>query len=257
MIEFTIVYDNNPYDPALTTAWGFACLVERPDLTLLFDTGGDGPTLLHNMEVLDKDPASVELIMLSHEHGDHTGGLARILQASARTSEDPAGHTRTSPEVIVPATFAPTFKAQIRDRATLVEVTDPLNIHPGLWSTGEVKGAVPEQAAAIRTAEGWVVVTGCAHPGVEVMVQRALEATGGPIALVVGGFHLRSAGTKRIQETLEALQALDVAAVAPTHCTGDKARAIFADAYGDAYYKVGAGFTLQFDMQPTQKEMQP
>jgi metal-dependent hydrolase (beta-lactamase superfamily II) len=43
---------------------------------------------------------------------------------------------------------------------------------------------------------------------------------------------------------------MDVAAVAPTHCTGDKARAMFAEAYGDAYYEAGAGFTLQLETQP-------
>ena len=254
MITFTIIYDNNAYDPALTPQWGFACLIERADLTLLFDTGGDGPTLLANMAALDKDPADVDLIMLSHEHGDHTGGLARLLETSAQADSQPTHHPQPreghTAEVVVPTVFASSFKAQIRERTSLVEVSEPLNVRPGLWSTGEVKGPVTEQAAVVQTRAGWVLVTGCAHPGVEVMTARALEITGGPIALVVGGYHLRSAGTSRIEETIEALQGMDVAAVAPTHCTGDKARAMFAEAYGDAYYEAGAGFTLQFEAQP-------
>lgn len=254
MIQMTVVYDNIPYDPALTTGWGFACLIERPDLTLLFDTGGDGPTLLDNMQALDKDPVSVDLVMLSHEHGDHTGGLSRLLEVSAQTGAQPANQTHPfesrTPEVVVPTVFATSVKDQIRERTTLVEVSDPLNVRPGIWSTGQVKGSVTEQAAAIRTTDGWIVVTGCAHPGVELMTERALEVTGGPIALVIGGYHLRSASTKRIQQTIEALQAMDVAAVGPTHCTGDKARAMFAEAYGDTYYDVGAGFTLEFEYQP-------
>jgi 7,8-dihydropterin-6-yl-methyl-4-(beta-D-ribofuranosyl)aminobenzene 5'-phosphate synthase len=250
MITLTIVYDNNPHDPALTTGWGFACFIERPDLTLLFDTGGDGPILLSNMKALGKDPAAIDLIMLSHEHGDHTGGLARLLETSVETTEAASPGDVSATEVIIPATFAEAVKAQIRERTTLVEITGPLNIRPDLWSTGEVKGKVPEQAAALRTAEGWVVVTGCAHPGVEVMTEHALDATGGPIALIIGGYHLGNASASRIEETIEALQAMGVAAVAPTHCTGDKARAMFADAYGDAYYEAGAGFRIQFDMQP-------
>jgi 7,8-dihydropterin-6-yl-methyl-4-(beta-D-ribofuranosyl)aminobenzene 5'-phosphate synthase len=85
---------------------------------------------------------------------------------------------------------------------------------------------------------------------VEAMTQRVLEVTGGPIAMVIGGYHLRDAGTRRIQQTIEALQEMNVAAVGPTHCTGDKARAMFAEAYGDDYYEVGAGFTVTFDYQP-------
>jgi 7,8-dihydropterin-6-yl-methyl-4-(beta-D-ribofuranosyl)aminobenzene 5'-phosphate synthase len=254
MITFTIIYDNNAHDPALTPQWGFACLIERADLTLLFDTGGNGSTLMANMAALDKDPADVDLIMLSHEHGDHTGGLARFLETSAQADAQPADPPRPReghiPEVVVPTVFASSFKAQIRERTSLVEVSEPLNVRPGLWSTGEVKGPVAEQAAVVQTRKGWVVVTGCAHPGVEAITARALEVTGGPIALVVGGYHLHNAGTSRIAETIEALRGMDVAAVAPTHCTGDKARAMFAEAYGDAYYEAGAGFTLQLETQP-------
>jgi 7,8-dihydropterin-6-yl-methyl-4-(beta-D-ribofuranosyl)aminobenzene 5'-phosphate synthase len=68
--------------------------------------------------------------------------------------------------------------------------------------------------------------------------------------LVVGGYHLRSASTQRIERTIEALTAMDVGAVGPTHCTGDKARAMFAEAYGDDYHEVGVGYTLEFEYQP-------
>jgi metal-dependent hydrolase (beta-lactamase superfamily II) len=48
-VTFTVVYDNNPYAPGLRAAWGFACWVQTPGGALLFDTGGDGPTLLGNL----------------------------------------------------------------------------------------------------------------------------------------------------------------------------------------------------------------
>ena len=38
-VTFTVVYDNDSQDPALQTAWGFACLVETGEATVLFDTG--------------------------------------------------------------------------------------------------------------------------------------------------------------------------------------------------------------------------
>ena len=42
MTTITVLYDNLAYEPRLQTDWGFACLVEGPGLTLLFDTGGKG-----------------------------------------------------------------------------------------------------------------------------------------------------------------------------------------------------------------------
>ena len=55
-ITLTIVYDNNAFDTRLKTAWGFACLVEMDQTIVLFDAGGDGPTLLGNMAALGIDP---------------------------------------------------------------------------------------------------------------------------------------------------------------------------------------------------------
>jgi 7,8-dihydropterin-6-yl-methyl-4-(beta-D-ribofuranosyl)aminobenzene 5'-phosphate synthase len=77
-LTITIVYDNNEYDERLKTAWGFSCLVERGELSLLFDTGGDAPTLLSNMEVLELDPRDIDTVVLSHIHSDHVGGLGGI-----------------------------------------------------------------------------------------------------------------------------------------------------------------------------------
>ena len=58
--ELIIVYDNNPFDSRLKTAWGFSCLVKLPQTTILFDTGGDSSTLLYNMSRLRVDPGEVE-----------------------------------------------------------------------------------------------------------------------------------------------------------------------------------------------------
>ena len=80
----TIVYDNNRFDPRLRTAWGFSCVVRGLEKTILFDTGGDGRTLLGNMTQLGIEPAEVDIVVLSHIHGDHTGGLERFLEKNPR-----------------------------------------------------------------------------------------------------------------------------------------------------------------------------
>jgi 7,8-dihydropterin-6-yl-methyl-4-(beta-D-ribofuranosyl)aminobenzene 5'-phosphate synthase len=79
-ITVTILYDNHPFDKRLKTNWGFSALVQNKDQTLLFDTGGDSPTLLINMGVLGIDPLRIETIVFSHAHGDHTGGLEGLFR---------------------------------------------------------------------------------------------------------------------------------------------------------------------------------
>jgi glyoxylase-like metal-dependent hydrolase (beta-lactamase superfamily II) len=84
-MKVTIVYDNCPARPGLKTGWGFSCLIEvSGEAPLLFDTGADGATLLYNMACLHIDPQGIGIIVLSHAHGDHTGGLAGILEKNKR-----------------------------------------------------------------------------------------------------------------------------------------------------------------------------
>ena len=140
-VMFVIVYDNNEYDPALQTGWGFACWIETGAGIILFDTGGDSPTLLGNMAQLGIDPQAIDVVVLSHIHGDHTGGLMGLLDTGAR------------PVVYVPAAFPTSFKEAVRARTELVEVTEPVEVLPDIYATGAVSGStIAEQALAVDVA---------------------------------------------------------------------------------------------------------
>ena len=225
-MKIIIVYDNRTLDPNLTSGWGFACLVGDD---LLFDTGGDGRTLLSNMAQMGIDPAGIRTVVLSHAHGDHTGGLGALLGTGVR------------PTVYVPRSFPAHFKADVRSLTTLVEVREPMKIRPGIHTTGEVGSRLVEQALAVETDEGLVVITGCAHPGIVEMVRRAKNVVGGEIYLVVGGFHLGGTSASRIREISSEFRQLGVQKLAPCHCTGDQAMRIFAAEFGDNYVRCGVG----------------
>ena len=79
-LKLTIVYDNNPYREGLETRWGFSCLVEGLERTILFDVGGEGAVLLRNMAKLEIDPNTIDVVILSHIHYDHIGGLSEFLE---------------------------------------------------------------------------------------------------------------------------------------------------------------------------------
>jgi len=73
-------YNNVPFDHRLKPAWGFSCLIQGVGKTILFDTGGSGSRLTANMERLGLDPGAIEIVFVSHDHADHTGGLKDILE---------------------------------------------------------------------------------------------------------------------------------------------------------------------------------
>ncbi len=232
-ITLTILYDNQVSATGLNPAWGFACLVERNDVTLLFDTGGNGELLLANMAALGKDPRDVDVVVLSHPHDDHIGGLSALLAT---------GVTLT---VYLPHTFPTDFKHSVGEQAEVIEVREPGEILHGITTTGPVRGPVTEIALAVRTGQGDLLLTGCAHPGVARMVQAANDS-GARVATVIGGYHLSSASHAQIQDAVSGLLELEVRQVAPTHCSGQKARAAFATAFPEGYLDVGVGTVLTF-----------
>jgi 7,8-dihydropterin-6-yl-methyl-4-(beta-D-ribofuranosyl)aminobenzene 5'-phosphate synthase len=148
----------------------------------------------------------------------------------------------------------------------------PTRLAPGCWTTGpvprrsfEAAGTPPGRAYRESTAfprdrieddqslvlhvagKGLVVVAGCAHAGI-VNTVRAAQAISGVerVWAVLGGFHLAPASADEIQQTVDALRALDPALVAPSHCTGFEAIRQFAARMPEAFVVGAVGTTYQF-----------
>jgi 7,8-dihydropterin-6-yl-methyl-4-(beta-D-ribofuranosyl)aminobenzene 5'-phosphate synthase len=226
----TIIYDNNRYDSRLTTDWGFSCMVKSPQKTILFDTGGDGVILLHNMAKLEIDPKEIDVVVLSHIHGDHVGGLASFLERNSDVT------------VYIPISFPQNLKDEVTNTgAKLEEVDKARELFDGTFTTGELDGGIKEQSLVFRTQNGLVVITGCAHPGIVNIVERAKEISEGNVYLLMGGFHLAGASSSQVNHIAEDLLQLGVERMAPCHCSGEVARKIFKDYFGENYFDSGVG----------------
>jgi len=77
--KFTILYDNYEYHKEAKSDWGFSCLIESNNKTILFDTGAKEDILKHNVEKFNVDLTKIDFVVISHEHWDHFGGLKYIL----------------------------------------------------------------------------------------------------------------------------------------------------------------------------------
>jgi len=144
----------------------------------------------------------------------------------------------------MPASFSGAIRDPVAALTTVVDVTDPIEIVPGIFTTGELGSDIIEQALVVRTDQGNIVIAGCSHPGIAGMVRQAQEVAGEDIALVMGGFHLFNTAPGEIESLISEFWDLGVQQVAPSHCTGERAIAMFADAYGDDSLPVGAGFVI-------------
>ncbi len=190
-MKISIVYDNEA-EEGLIKDWGFSCLIGD---RILFDTGASQHKLLQNMEKMKVDLDAIDTIILSHEHSDHTGGI--------KIAEYTQGV-----KVFIPHSFSRRKKAsleQIRG-VELIEVTDTVELLPGIMSTGEL-GSIAEQSLMVDTVDGIVVVTGCSHPGLDVILGHASKW--GELYGVIGGFH----GFEKFEVLA------DLKLIVPCHCT--------------------------------------
>jgi 7,8-dihydropterin-6-yl-methyl-4-(beta-D-ribofuranosyl)aminobenzene 5'-phosphate synthase len=235
-LDLTILYDNNPYNKELETKWGFSCLVEGLEKTILFDVGGDGTVLLENMKKLNIKPEKVDVVVLSHIHHDHIGSLPDFLEQNSHVN------------IYIPHSFPQSIKEKTKKTgAKIIEVRRFREICPNAYTTGELGGLIKEESLVLRTARGLVIITGCAHPGITNIVKKAKEQMNSDVYLIVGGFHLCWMNLGQVNKIVAGIQAEGVHKVAPCHCSGDLARKRFEKAFGKDFILAGVGKKIKIE----------
>lgn len=255
--------------------WGYAALVEVDGRRILYDTGARPETVLANAREMGVDLSTVEDVILSHHHSDHTGGYLTLRKAVMARNPLALSRVHVAEGFFTPGkgprTGIPALKAAVEaSGAAFVVHAAAEQIAPGVWLTGPVprvtdehnypyglvlpSGAednVPDDMAlAFETQDGVVVLTGCGHAGVINIVRHARTITGGaPLLTVMGGLHLFDASDARLDWTGAELKATGVRYLLMGHCTGIEATQRLRRATGltrqtAAYGAVGATYEL-------------
>jgi 7,8-dihydropterin-6-yl-methyl-4-(beta-D-ribofuranosyl)aminobenzene 5'-phosphate synthase len=231
---------------------GLAFLIETESGRVLFDTGQSGAALLHNLDVLEIEPASIDALAISHAHYDHTGGLTALL-----------GYTHPSlPLYANPDLFRERFsrhgdefksvglpltRETLRAQTALHLSAEPQQILPGIWTTGEIvlrpepmggsprhmirEGAdfIPDpyqddMALVIEMDSGLLLLCGCCHAGLLNTLSHVQRVFEQPVVAIAGGTHLTGASPEHLQHVGQTL--LEIASlqrVYLNHCSGNAA----------------------------------
>jgi len=187
-MKITILYDNTVFQNNLSPDWGFSCLIEAHNRTILFDTVSDGAILLYNMKKLGVKPTSIDDVFISHAHFDHIGGLSTFLNENQQVN-----------------VYVPVSLRGVRKAKNAVHVNKPRKLYEHFFSTGELENI--EQSMAIMTEKGLVLVVGCSHPAMKNILDTASQFV--KIYAIVGGLHSFD----------EYALFKDIEFICPTHCT--------------------------------------
>lgn len=235
-LAIQILYDDIGYDTTIIPAYGFSCFIHYDNKNILFDTGTEGKILLENMYKCGISPDSVEIVVISHNHYDHLGGLKDFF------NENPDISIYMSKEVFPNASA--NAVNQIKSTVNLVKdkivpVEDLNNIYKiseNIYSTGFFGDRVPEQSLILDTDKGIIIITGCAHQGIVNVIRRAKENFNKPVFSVFGGFHLMNKSQSEIEQIIKEFKDMGVINCTPMHCTGQTASEIIKSRFGNTLY---------------------
>ena len=274
--------DSVPYETPYLAQHGVSFLVEgiRGDVIrrVLFDVGQNSQALLYNMRLLNIVPSTIDAIVLSHCHYDHTQGVVDVLKEMGKSDVPVIAHQDLFRLHFLVRPFlrhVGVMQGDSREKiessgGTLFLTSDPLMIMPGLLTTGEVKRQTDFEEVGIdlKTIEdgqikddpvlddislvadvedkGIVVVTCCGHAGIINITRQAMELTGtSKVEAIIGGLHLIDATEPNLKRAVQELTQLNPGWICAGHCTGFKAQVELYLAFKERFSPLHAGLTFE------------
>ncbi len=280
-LSITLLVDNTTItDRYFSGEPGLSFLIETEGKKILFDTGFSD-LFLQNAGKMGVSLLDLDIVVLSHGHLDHSGGLFPLIRYMTRSIIE--GIPVKKPLLVAhPACFYPRPKFPVPDIGTVLSeqelsrffdmhtTTVPWYLTKNLVFLGEIErnfgferadpgmrkiimpdGSAREDhilddsALAFRLDEGLVIITGCSHAGICNIVEQAKIICGNNKVIdIVGGLHLLKPSPSRIKKTGEYLQDLHLQSLHACHCTSLSSKIVLAGYC--PVEEVGTGMILQW-----------
>ena len=253
--------------------WGYSALIEFEGKRILFDTGDNIEVFRKNVEAMHVDLTRLDMVVITHAHGDHTSGLRYVLTKNPSVKlfvpDDPFFTGAALPSAFLTTDARPELPAKLRyfrggprpepkgwaawTDTNMTAVSGPLTIAPhihlvSLVSEKPAFRGLREVSLVLDTSNGPVVFVGCSHPGIEqIMTAATANSANKSVSMVVGGLHLLQDTPEQIDATLNVLQGTyHVRAMAIGHCSGELTFEKVQQRWGKLSQYAGLGESITF-----------
>jgi 7,8-dihydropterin-6-yl-methyl-4-(beta-D-ribofuranosyl)aminobenzene 5'-phosphate synthase len=253
--------------------WGYSALIEFEGKRILFDTGDNIEVFRRNVEAMRIDLTHLDMVVITHAHGDHTSGLRYVLAKNPHVRlyvpDDPFFNGRELPAPLLTTDARPELPSRMRyfggganpqpkewvawtdTNMTVVSETTAIAPHIRLISLVSENPAfkgLREISLVLDTPKGIVVVVGCSHPGIDrILAGATASEPTRPVSMLVGGLHLLQDPPEQVEATLDLLQkTFHVQTMSIGHCSGELAFLRVQQRWKQQSLYAGLGETINF-----------
>jgi 7,8-dihydropterin-6-yl-methyl-4-(beta-D-ribofuranosyl)aminobenzene 5'-phosphate synthase len=233
--------ENLVYKEGLVAEHGLALYIETENKKILFDTGQSG-LFLQNAQKLGINIEDIDILILSHGHFDHTGGLYPFLEKNSKAKVY-AKQNIFIPKYSGKTRFIGTLynEGLLKNRLfyidTITEITVNVFIMPNINiynpTDTHFKGLnrkvnnkfIPDEFddelfIVVKQNEKINIVTACSHKGITNICTTATEYFKLPVGLILGGFHMKETTTEEYIQFTHYCRSIQPESIGVCHCTG-------------------------------------
>ena len=229
---FQILYDTSEAAiSGLKSDFGYSVYIHVDDKRILLDTGTDPDIMEHNLITAGVDIDELDMVVISHNHYDHAGGLKRIRAMNPGV-----------PVYLPPNQVFAVDGQVIEDH---LQVTSNILVVRG-HADVPTAGISDDLSVVLRSRSGPYVLSTCSHSGVGQIVDRASKLTGEKVYYFSGGARLVYRPEADTQLVAEALEKHKVQVVSPSHCSlSHRVDRAFRENFGESVISSRLGMKIE------------